>query len=106
MAENHKLRQQATQDLFEANKANLAALRHEDRELLTLVARGFENELDKQGVPLYAEEAFAVLALIESLEADTASLEDIQESLEAMRLAMIQKISSAWVAKDKGFFIN
>lgn len=107
MAEDLKLRQKATQELVAQSAKDLATLTADDRNLLGEIADSFEAELDSQGVPLYAEEAFAVLAFIETLDADSAvELEDLQETIEAMRLAMVQKISSAWAAKDKGFFIN
>lgn len=107
MAEDLKLRQKATQELFSQSARDLDSISPEDRDLLADIADGFEAELDAQGVPLYAEEVFAVLTFIETLDADSITdLEDLQESIEAMRLAMVQKISSAWEARDKGFFIN
>lgn len=106
MAENHRLRQKATQELLAEHREQLKSLDPDDQADLRSVAEGFDAELDSRGVPLYAEEAFAVLALIEALDAESSSLGDLQESLETMRLAMIQKISDAWAAKDKGFFVN
>ena len=107
MAEDLKLRQKTTQDLFAQNTEVIEAIPAEDRAILRAIADGFEDELDGQGVPFYAEEAFTALTLIETLDADNAgSLEDIQEALAALRLAMIQNIITAWSTRDKGFFIN
>ena len=107
MAEDLKLRQKATQELFAQNSELLNGIPTGDQATLRAIADGFESELDSQGVPFYAEEAFTALTLIETVDADNAaSLEDVQEALAALRLAMIQKITTAWADRDKSFFID
>jgi hypothetical protein len=107
MAEDLKLRQKATQELARLSGSELEALDSGKLDLLREISDEFEAQLDGQGVPLYAEEAFAVLTLIETLDAEAAeSLEELQDALAAMRLAMIQKLLSAWKDRDKGFFVN
>jgi len=107
MAEDLKLRQRATQELIKVSSSELKNLDGPRLKLLLAIAEEFELQLDGLGVPLYAEEAFAVLTLIEAVDAESAkSLAEVQETLAAMKLAMIHKLLTAWKAKDKGFFIN
>ncbi len=107
MAEDLKLRQRATQELIAQSREALEAIPAEERAILETISREFEAELDAQGVPLYAEEAFAVLTFIEGLDAESAeSIEDLREFVSAVRLSMTLKIQTAWDRRDKGFFTD
>ena len=98
-------RQRTVVELLKLNRSALEALDTDQSELLQTVANSFQEGLASQGVPFYAEEAFAALTALEALDSESATdLDELKLSINLFRLAMIQRLQEAWADRDKAFF--
>lgn len=107
MTEDLTLRQESVKHILARYQSALEA-NGENAALGAELVESIRETLEGQGVPLFAEEVMALIAVLESFIDFSSDLtvDDFRNGALAMLLGLVAELKANWDARDTGFFLD